>query len=367
MATKTITFLCRESKKDAEGLSPLEVCINIGGSRQVWSTGVRLSPKTYSRKPPIEVRDLQLSLSKRFNAILCECMSKGMEPTPFYVIERLRGGGSYTCKQAVSDFLKTLSVRVGCDMSVSVYRKYDLVYSDFLRLYGDRAVEDLRYSDINYYWQTLNQNFKESTVSGQMCKIRTLFKWLVRSEHIAHNPCEGLRVPKGTPKLEWLTEERLEYVLNYDFANKTLNKVRDIFGILAATGLSWTDYNSLKPEDIEDISGAKVIVKKRNKTSVGFVSVILPFGLNIIERVGLPKMSNQKINSYLFAIENISGVGVHLHCHLARKTYATLLINRKVDITNVMRAMGHSTVKTTLQYYAHINNDTVVDDIITKF
>lgn len=91
--------------------------------------------------------------------------------------------------------------------------------------------------------------------------------------------------------------------------------------------------------------------------------MIMPKGVEIYKEYGLPKLSNQRLNSYLKEIQDLCRITTNLTCHLARRTYATMLLNSNVPVASVSKALGHTNTKTTLSSYAHLNKDTVISDI----
>jgi integrase len=69
----------------------------------------------------------------------------------------------------------------------------------------------------------------------------------------------------------------------------------------------------------------------------------------------LPRMSNQKINSYLKEIGGILGIKKRITHHTARKTFAsTVLLNNEVPMEVVSELLGHSSIKITQEYYGKI-------------
>lgn len=69
----------------------------------------------------------------------------------------------------------------------------------------------------------------------------------------------------------------------------------------------------------------------------------------------LPKLSNQKINSYLKEISGIVGISKPITYHMARKTFAsTVLLYNDVPMEIVSELLGHSSLKITQEYYGKI-------------
>ena len=78
-------------------------------------------------------------------------------------------------------------------------------------------------------------------------------------------------------------------------------------------------------------------------------------------------LSNQKYNAYLKEVADLCHIEKNLHTHLARKTYATHLLNSGVRLSVVSKTMGHSNTSITEQVYAHIETDTVISDVGKSF
>ncbi len=76
----------------------------------------------------------------------------------------------------------------------------------------------------------------------------------------------------------------------------------------------------------------------------------------------LPVLSNQKTNAYLKEIGNICGIKKNLTTHLARHTFATLMLNNGVPIETVSKMLGHTNLKTT-QIYAKVLSSKVSNDM----
>ena len=65
----------------------------------------------------------------------------------------------------------------------------------------------------------------------------------------------------------------------------------------------------------------------------------------------LPKISNQKINSYLKEIARLTGISKNITHHSARHTFATtVMLERGIDIKTVSSLLGHSSLKSTEVY-----------------
>ena len=72
----------------------------------------------------------------------------------------------------------------------------------------------------------------------------------------------------------------------------------------------------------------------------------------------LPQISNQKLNDYLHLIERLAGLRKPMTTHIARHSFATLVLSYDIPIENLARMLGHTNIKTT-QIYAKILKTTI--------
>ena len=77
----------------------------------------------------------------------------------------------------------------------------------------------------------------------------------------------------------------------------------------------------------------------------------------------LPILSNQKMNSYLKEIGDVCGIKKNLTYHLARHTFATMILSKGVPIESVSKMLGHTNIRTT-QVYARITNKKIEEDML---
>ena len=76
-----------------------------------------------------------------------------------------------------------------------------------------------------------------------------------------------------------------------------------------------------------------------------------------------PKISNQKLNSYLKEIADVCGIKKNITFHIARHTFATTVtLSNGMPIETVSKLLGHSKISTT-QIYAKVIERKVSDDM----
>jgi site-specific recombinase XerD len=122
------------------------------------------------------------------------------------------------------------------------------------------------------------------------------------------------------------------------------------------------------------IDSEQWIFTNRTKTDTASRIPLLPIATNILEKYSiepdiinsgrlLPKIRNQRLNSYLKEIGDICGFKKELTFHCARHTFATTVtLTNGVPIETVSKMLGHKCLRTT-QIYAKILDNKVSDDM----
>ena len=79
----------------------------------------------------------------------------------------------------------------------------------------------------------------------------------------------------------------------------------------------------------------------------------------------LPVISNQKYNKYLKDIVRICGFKIKLCTHTARKTFGNIMHNDYgVPIETVSKMLGHSSIRTTQDWYVRTNVKKIAADMV---
>ena len=104
----------------------------------------------------------------------------------------------------------------------------------------------------------------------------------------------------------------------------------------------------------------------RKKTNRKISVPVLPKAKKILEKYGneLPKISNQKFNSYLKEISALLSVDKKLTHHIARKTFATTVrLYNNVLTEIVSELLGHSNMNITQAHFGKVVLKKVSDEI----
>lgn len=184
---------------------------------------------------------------------------------------------------------------------------------------------------------------------------------------IDKNPYDRLRgkFKRGdNENTEYLTEAEVKKLMAKKWkTGSELGKARDLFIFQAYTGLSYGDTQAFNIDDYKEVNGRWVNNGERIKTGVAYVSELLPPAVDVLERYDMkvPKISNQAYNRALKVVGEAAGISTPLHSHLARHTFATMMLRMGAKIENVSRMLGHTNIKQT-QRYAKVLAESVHDD-----
>ena len=372
-----ISFFCRPSKQLQNGLSPIEVSVTIGKERRV----IRL-PK-YVRAEDFNVKKQRVKRNEvlnryldavkvKFTQIETEMLKRNMPITTRTVIDVFQNGFADTNVTFLSLFdkhnedAKTRSKR-GL-ISPVTYQKYLLtrkMFADFLRTKlhrGDILLVDITPTMIEQFYIYLNGLMAKNTAIHKMKIIKKILKIAMEEGYIRAMPFK-IKLAKDTLQYTPLSIDELRTIRSRQFATVRMAQVRDVFIFACYSGLAFTDLKNLTKEDmLSDEDGKEWIVKPRHKTKIISHIPLLPIAKEIWEKYDykLPVLTNQKYNSYLKELADVCGINKNLHSHLARHTFATILLNSGVDMVSVSKILGHSNSRITESTYAQMMPETIM-------
>lgn len=367
----TFSFYCRQSKAGKKGIAPIEMSIVLGGKR-VFINLPRQEKPTDFKRAMAESRDNDIkrfctAMEHNAKAAVTDMAEKGLSLTAEDLRQYLKYGGikPYTIKDLFDDYLKAIRLRIGTSLTPVAYHRYETTRDMFYQHVDcGLSVRHITESLVVGFYDSLKAKYEPSTSGGIMTRLKTVIKYGVNKGEIKNNPFAVIKIYKGKPKKEFLSDVELNKIMTKDFGINRLNQVRDLFLFQASTGLSYSDMAEVSQADIRQRQGIYFISKARNKTGVPFCCVVLPIGVEIFNRYNgcLPIVSNQKLNAYLKEIEVICGINKTLHTHLARKTYATYMNRQGYRLSTISKMLGHSNTSITESTYVMFEDNAVIDE-----
>tara|TARA_R110002073_G_scaffold159477_1_gene314781 strand:+ start:12517 stop:13737 length:1221 start_codon:yes stop_codon:yes gene_type:complete len=214
-----------------------------------------------------------------------------------------------------------------------------------------------------------------NTAMKHIKRLRRMVTLAYRMKWIDRDPFINFKVKIEKTQRGFLTDFELRSIEDLTLSIERLIVVRDLFVFSCYTGISYIDISQLKEDNIViGIDGNPWIMAERSKTGTPFKIPLLPKASELIDKYKsnyrtidspnlLPKLSNQKLNSYLKEIADLCGIKKNLTFHMARHTFATTVtLSNGVPLATVSKLLGHTKLSTT-QIYARVVERKVSDDM----
>jgi hypothetical protein len=168
-----------------------------------------------------------------------------------------------------------------------------------------------------------------------------------------------------------LSGDELERLMYTKIKKPKLCFVRDMFVFSCFTGLAYADMCHLSEKHLRKTPDGNLWLDiPRQKTGVTCHIKLLKIPEKIMTKYRLERKSdklfNMPSNALIFyrlrQLEELCGIE-HLHFHMARHTFATLIcLTNGVPMETISKMLGHSDMRST-QVYAEIKNQKVSDDM----
>jgi integrase/recombinase XerD len=289
-------------------------------------------------------------------------------------------------QSVTQDFL--LHSRVEKHLSPKTIKAYstDLrQFTGFIRsTFGIDEISLVGKQQLREYLATIEQ-LKPKSVKRKIATIKALFNYLEFEDRITINPLRKMRIrikePHILPSVMDLQEVMKIFKVGYKQKEKNTNEssysyeesVRNIavLELLFSTGARVSEIACLKITDINLQTGLVIIKGKGNKERViqicnkesittlkNYQSLVMKKyngadGHFLVNRFSRP-LSDQSIRNLVKKLVFRAGIKRRITPHTFRHSFATLLLEKDVDIKYIQSLLGHSSINTT-QIYTHVN------------
>ncbi|TDH27065.1 site-specific integrase [Segetibacter sp. 3557_3] len=248
---------------------------------------------------------------------------------------------------------------------------------------ADIPINEITYrfvTEFEYYLKTYkpldhHKPLNNNGVMKHMERFRKMINVALKNEWMVKDPFKAYKLKFTRYERGYLTREELTRLENKDFKLERMQVVKDLFVFACYTGFAYIDAINLKPENlIIGIDKEYWVMTERKKTSTPVKVPLLPKAMEILERYRnnakcnaegtlLPKMTNQKLNSYLKELADVCEIEKNFTFHLARHTFATTVtLSNGVPMESVSKMLGHTKISTT-QVYAKVVERKLSDDM----
>lgn len=259
-------------------------------------------------------------------------------------------------EKTIKQYLACLAIEGKSEKTILQYgRALKKMSDEICKPYTEYEVYDIRY----YFAREKQRGISNVSLENTRSYISAFFKWLSREEIIARNIMESIppiKVPKEIK--EPFSDIEIDMLRG---ACKNL-KERALIETLLSTGIRVDELSKMNMDDI-DFSNmtVRVLHGKGSKERVTYINNIgrkhLMAYLDSRKDNTIPLFVNYRgsrlnsggIRNILNTIGARAGVD-NVHPHRFRRTFATGLAARGMDIQEIQKLLGHSNVNTTMRY-----------------
>lgn len=378
-----ILFVLDKTKSNSKGLTPLRCRITYMGKRKPFTIGLFVNPNNWNSKqqlvkPPNEENNIintQLSLIKnKINQafLMLQIQEKEFDVEDIY--NNYLGESSKKDKSVLQLFQEhndKVEKLVGKEYVLPTLWKFKqakVLLKEFIKSHFNKSDYlfndlDLKFIQDYEFYLKADKELALATVNKTIQRFRKVVKIAISQNIINTDPFILYKVKRTKKEIVYLTTEELQTLEKHKFSQERLQQVADMFIFCCYTGLAYNEMSELKTSHIiTGFDGNDWIQMKRKKTNHQISIPLLPKSKLIIDKYFesnklevLPKISNQKFNSYLKEIADIVGISKNLTHHLARRTFATtVLLYNDVPMEIVSELLGHSKMSITQEHYGKV-------------
>ena len=284
-----------------------------------------------------------------------------------------------TADASVGQFLTELAIQRGASPhTLDAYRR-DL--ARLTALAGDVEPAALQPAQLRRGLMALHaRSLAPRSIARTLSAWRSYYAWLARRGAIALNPADGLHAPKRPRTLpKALGIDQAAALLDRPAATAVEGseaaplQLRDaaMFELLYSSGLRLAELVSLDwPGGLDLAAGEVTVTGKRKKTRTVPVGdkaraalqawlAVRPQLLRgeqpalFLGRNGT-RLTPRQVESRLAQWAQRQGVGVHVHPHMLRHSFASHVLQSSGDLRAVQEMLGHASIAAT-QIYTHLD------------
>lgn len=290
-----------------------------------------------------------------------------------------------TITLATSEFLKHCRFEKNLSLKTLAAYKIDLNQFHNFLLNNNYPLDTLNItkSEVRHFIESIS-HLKPKSIKRKIATIKALFNFLEFEDHVSINPFRKMKIQIKENKLlpTVMTTTEISKLLKAVY--KERNNVKDnthsgfaalrnivILELLFNTGARVSEIADLKRSNIDVGSGLIKIKGKGGKERILHICnketlLILQqysgitrkinakaVGYFLLNRLG-NKTSDQSIRNLIKKLAKQAGISKKITPHAFRHSFATLLLEKNVDIRHIQTLLGHSSITTT-QIYTHVS------------
>ena len=258
--------------------------------------------------------------------------------------------------------------------SALTIQAYEQDLQKLTELASGRAWDTLLAQDIRHFMVKLHSSgLSARSIARTLSAWRSFYRWLVLQKGFTLNPVEGIRPPKSSKPLpKALSPDQSQALLNHEPEPETL-EIRDraMFELLYSSGLRVAELAGLNLSgSIDFTQGEATVLGKRSKTRIvpvgepallatqSWLNVRGEYADSAEEALFVStqgtRMTTSAIRARLTRWARKYGIGVHVHPHMLRHSFASHVLQSSGDLRAVQEMLGHASIAST-QVYTHLD------------
>lgn len=293
----------------------------------------------------------------------------------------------YTLEDATKEFINHCIYEKNLSLKSIYAYKTDLhqLLTFLIDKKYSKEVTQITKAELREYLEFISV-LKPKSIKRKIAVIKAMFNYLEFEDKITANPVRKMRIkikePVNLPR--HLNSGEMLEIFKYAYSQTSQKQkstysytasIRDIavIELLFATGARVSEIANLRDCDIDLNSGVinltgkgskERIIQVCNNDSLGILKLYRRLFMNRIEVSGgfflvnrlNKKLSDQSIRTTVRVLSRKAMINKHVTPHFFRHTFATLLLEKDVDIKYIQSLLGHSSILTT-QIYTHVNRE----------
>ena len=373
-----ILFFIRDSRVRKDGTTSIEVVLTVNGERCAFSTGKKVKSCNWDKnKQQVKGKDEEAqSLNNYLKAIKAKLYQKEAE-----LLDRGFIITADLLRDAYFDKVESIKERSLFEVFEEHNQEQEKMIGNgvskathWVSVYTIRLLREFvqqKYKREDLYLRELNLNFIQSfhsflridkgmaqnSSTKHLKLLKKIINLSVANSYMAFNPFSTYKVEREPVEIDFLDEEELRKIINFDTPLPRLERAKDMFLFGCFTGLSYIDIKTLTPEHFEKDNTGRIWIKKRRvKTGVLSRIPLLPIAKLILDKYKggeklLPIQDPADINKYLKDIAILCGINKRICFHTSRHTFAsTVTLANNISLEVVSKMLGHTNTRMTAHY-----------------
>ncbi len=357
-------------KVDADGFSPIRICITVKRKRTYKSTGKKVKKKDWSEETNLIKQTVQGAavintiLKNKVAAIEKKMHAMDLQEEAFSITRIRRRISDKPLSDDFAKFWKDLTPDLKKQLGEETFNNFQTTVDRITAFHPG-----LHFSDIDVKWlrkyetHLIDAEFANNTIHKHWKHLINIFN-RARAEGVTTNyPFDKYENPKYVQTIRtFLLIEEVELI--EQAMKKPLKEYHIVTGhyflLGFYSGLRYSDWARFNEGFVQ---GSRLLLGTKKTGEI--ISMEMHERLKrVVEKVlTLPPIYSEHVtNSFLKTLAVIAGISKNLTTHVARHSYATHCLRKKVPDDVIAQTMGIT--KKTLQIYKHLLDSSVDEEMI---